>query len=218
MMGGGFMKSFSIIADSNVNHKMISEAIQLDRISYDDIYQLQVETCYDYFEKNSDIYIMAVDEKNGHVIGYINFSPIKETVFKDLISGNTIDTVITGDDVLPYLDGAYYWGYFSSIVVHPDYRKHGVATQMLLYWSDFVFRLATERDIYYKKIVADAVSDVGVHLLSELGFNFVKPSMHESKIMTLDLFQKNDVQSRFNEMLLAIHKEYSEKEGRSNVV
>ena len=52
------MKSFSIIAGSNVNHKMISEAIQLDRISYDDIYQLQVETCYDYFEKNNDIYIM----------------------------------------------------------------------------------------------------------------------------------------------------------------
>ena len=98
------MKSFSIIAGSNVNHKMIPETILLDRISYDDIYQLQVETCYDYFEKNSDIYIMAVDERSGHVIGYINFSPIKETVFEDLISGCTIDTVITGDDVLPYLD------------------------------------------------------------------------------------------------------------------
>lgn len=212
------MKSFSIIAGSNVNHKMISEAIQLDRISYDDIYQLQVETCYDYFEKNSDIYIMALEEKSDHVIGYINFSPIKESVYKELIFGNTIDTVITGDDVLPYLDGAYYWGYFSSIVVHPDYRQHGVATRMLLHWSDFVFKLATERDIYFKKIVADAVSDVGVHLLSELGFNFVKPSMHESKIMTLNLLQKNDVQSRFNEKLLAIHKEYSKKEGRSNVV
>lgn len=212
------MKSFNIIAGSNVNHKMISEAIQLDRISYDDIYQLQVETCYDYFEKNSDIYIMAVDERSGHVIGYINFSPIKETVFEDLISGCTIDTVITGDDVLPYMDGVYYWGYFSSIVVHPNYRQHGVATQMLLHWSDFVFKLAAERNIYFKKIVADAVSDVGVHLLSELGFSFVKPSLHESKIMTLDLFKRNDVQSRFNEKLMAIHKEYCEKEGRSNVV
>lgn len=212
------MKSFSIIAGSNVNHKMISEAILLDRISYDDIYQLQVETCYDYFEKNSDIYIMAVDERSDHVIGYINFSPIKETVFEDLISGCTIDTVITGDDVLPYMDGVYYWGYFSSIVVHHDYRQHGVAIQMLLHWSDFVFKLATERNIYFKKIVADAVSDVGVHLLSELGFSFVKPSLHESKIMTLDLFKRNDVQPRFNEKLMAIHKEYCEKEGRSNVV
>lgn len=212
------MKSYSIYTGSQINHRMISEAIQLDRISYDDIYQLQVETCYDYFEKNSDIYIMAVDEKSGHVIGYINFSPIKETVFEDLISGNTIDTVITGDDVLPYLDGSYYWVYFSSIVVHPDYRQHGVATEMLLHWLDLILRLAAERNIFFKKIVADAVSDVGVHLLSELGFAFVKPSMHESKIMALDLFKKNEVQTKFNDRLLAVYKKYSEKEGRSNVV
>ena len=115
--------------------------------------------------------------------------------------------------MLPYLDGAYCWGYFSSIVVLPNYRQHGVATQMLLHWVEFVFKLATERDIYFKRIVADAVSDVGVHLLSELGFSFVKPSLHESKIMTLDLFQRNDVQSRFNEKLTAIHNEYSKKEG-----
>lgn len=72
---------------------IISEAIQLDRMSYDDIYQLQAETCYDYFEKNSDIYIMALEEKSDHVIGYTNFSPIKESVYKELIFGNTIDTV-----------------------------------------------------------------------------------------------------------------------------
>lgn len=212
------MSLFTILAGKQITHDMISEAVQLDRISYDDVYQLQVETCYDYYEKNSDIYIMAVDDKSGHIIGYINFSPVKESVFEELISGSTIDTVITGNDVLPYLDGTYYWGYFSSIVVHPDYRQHGVATQMLLHWSDLIFRLATEHDIYFKKIVADAVSDVGVHLLSELGFNFVKLSLHESKIMTLDLFQRNDVRSRFNEKLIAIHKEYSKKEDRSNAV
>ena len=103
------MKSYSIYAGSQINHRMISEAIQLDRISYDDIYQLQVETCY-------------------------------------------------------------------------------------------------------------AVSDVGVHLLSELGFAFVKPSMHESKIMALELFKKNEVQTKFNDRLLAVYKKYSEKEGRSNVI
>ena len=130
----------------------------------------------------------------------------------------TIDTVITGDDVLPYLDGSYYWVYFSSIVVHPDYRQHGVATEMLLHWLDLILRLAAERNIFFKKIVADAVSDVGVHLLSELGFAFVKPSMHESKIMALDLFKKNEVQTKFNDRLLAVYKKYSEKEGRSNVV
>lgn len=212
------MKSYSIYMGSQINHRMISEALQLDRISYDDIYQLQEETCYNYFEKNNDIYIMAEDDESGHVVGYINFSPVKATVFEELVSGNIIDTVISGDDVLPYRDGCFYWGYFSSIVVHPEYRQHGVATQMLLHWSDLVLRLASERNIYFKKIVADAVSDVGVHLLSELGFTFVKASMHESKIMTLDLFKKSEAQTKFNEKLLPVCKKYGEKEGRSNVV
>lgn len=203
---------------AQIDHRMISEALQLDRISYGDIYQLQEETCYNYFEKNNDIYIMAEDVESGHVIGYINFSPVQATVFEELVSGKIIDTVISGDDVLPYRDERFYWGYFSSIVVHPDYRQHGVATQMLLHWSDLVLRLAAERNIFFKKIVADAVSDVGAHLLSELGFAFVKPSMHDSKIMTLDLFKKNEVQTKFNNRLLAVYKKYSEKEGRSNVV
>ena len=142
------MKSFSILAGTQVNREMISQAIQLDRISYDDVYQLQVDTCYDYFEKNKDIYIMALDNESDHVIGYINFSPIKESVFTKLISGNMIDTIITGDDVLPYNDGCFYWGYFSSIVVHPAYRQHGVATQMLFYWSNLVLRLVLENTYY----------------------------------------------------------------------
>ena len=67
-LGGVFMESFVILAGDRINREMISEAIQLDRISYDDMYQLQVDTCFDYFEKNNDIYIMAVDNESGHVI------------------------------------------------------------------------------------------------------------------------------------------------------
>lgn len=212
------MKSFSILAGSRINREMISEAIQLDRISYDDVYQLQVGTCFDYFEKNNDIYIMAVDNKSGRVIGYINYSPIKEEVYTNLVSGNVIDTVITGDDVLTYEDGTHYWGYFSSIVVQPEYRQHGIATQMLLGWSDLVFRLATNRSIFFRGIVADAVSDVGVHLLSEIGFSFAKPSTHGSMIMTLNLFSEDVVQSKFNDKVLAAYKKYKERKGKSNAV
>lgn len=212
------MKSFNILTGNKINREMISEAIQLDRLSYENVYQLQVDTCFDYFDKNNDIYIMAVDNKSGHVIGYINYSPIKEEVYSELASGSVIDTIITGDDVLPYEDGVCYWGYFSSIVVHPEYRQHGIATQMLLYWSDLVFRLAKNRSIYFKGIVADAVSDAGVRLLSEIGFSFVRTSMHESKIMTLNLFSEDIVQSKFNDKLLTAYREYKEREDKCDAV
>ena len=212
------MGSFRILTDDRIDRKMISEAIQLDRISYDDVYQLQVDTCVDYFEKNNRIYIMAVDNESGHVIGYINYSPIKKEVYSALASGSVVDTVITGDDVLAYEDDTCYWGYFSSIVVHPAYRRYGVATQMLLYWSDLIFRLATERAIYFKGIVADAVSDTGAHLLSEIGFSFARSSMHASKIMTLDLFSEDVVRSKFNDKVLTVYREQRERKGISNAV
>ena len=135
-----------------------------------------------------------------------------------MASGSVVDTVITGDDVLAYEDGTCYWGYFSSIVVHPAYRQYGVATQMLLYWSDLIFRLATEHAIYFKGIVADAVSDAGAHLLSEIGFSFVRSSMHASKIMTLDLFSEDVVRSKFNDKVLTVYREQRERNGMGNAV
>ena len=51
----------------------------LDRISYDDLYQLQFDTCCDYFKKNNEIYIMAQDEGSDSIIGYINYSPVKKS-------------------------------------------------------------------------------------------------------------------------------------------
>lgn len=209
------MKSFSIFTGNTINRRMISEAIQLDRISYDGMYQLQLDTCVDYFDKNKDIYIMAVNDESGHVIGYINFSPIRKSVFKKLMSGSVLDTVITGKDILSYQDGNLYWGYFSSIVVHPEYRKQGISTQLLFSWSNLIYQLAVKHDIYFRKIVADAITEAGVHLLSELGFSFVKSSIHKSKIMTLNLFTKNTIQSKLNDKVLAVYKE---RNGKSDVV
>ena len=100
------MKKYSILSGDKIQYRMISEAIQLDRVSYDDVYQLQVDTCLDYFEKNKDIYIMAVNPESGTVVGYVNFSPIRGSVYADIVSGSVVDTVITGDDVLPYEDGS----------------------------------------------------------------------------------------------------------------
>lgn len=212
------MKKYSILSGDKIQYRMISEAIQLDRVSYDDVYQLQVDTCLDYFEKNKDIYIMAVNPESGTVVGYVNFSPIRGPVYADIVSGSVVDTVITGDDVLPYEDGSCYWGYFSSIVVHPKYRHHGIATQMLLYWSEFVLRLANSRSIYFKGIVADAVSDIGAYLLSKIGFSFVRQSTHKTRIMTLDLFSEDVQRSMFNEKILTVYREYGERNGKCHAI
>lgn len=203
--------SVSIITGKKINRDRIYEALQLDRISYDEIYQLQLDTCVGYFEKNNDIYIMALDDQTKHVIGYINFSPVDERLFKGLMSGSVVDAVITKNDILQYQDSKMFWGYFSSIVVHPDYRRIGVATKMLNAWSELVLRLVDERDIFFKGIVADAVSDAGVQLLYKVGFSFVKASNHESKIMTLDFFSQDTIRTSFNSKILETYKNKRKK-------
>lgn len=202
------MKSFNILTGNDINREMISEAIQLDRISYDDMYQLQVDSCFDYFKKNNNIYIMTIDNELGHVIGYINYSPIKEKVYRNLICGNMIDTLISSDDILSYKDGICYWGYFSSIVVHPEYRQYGIATQMFIYWFDMLLQLAQNRSIYFKGIVADAISDIGIYLLSKMGFSSGIISSHRSTIMFLDLFSENIISSKFNDKVITVYKKY----------
>lgn len=201
-----------IIQGDMVTHKYIAQALELDRISYGDIYQLQLDSCLAFFETNPEIYIVAVDDTIDTVIGYINFSPITADMFKLLSSGQVVDTVIVSDDIVHYGNNQDCWGYFSSIVVHPDYRRHGIATQMLLCWKELVFNLAKKRNIFFNGIVADAVSDVGYHILSEIGFVYTRVSSHDSQVMVLDLFSDKVLSSKFNDKLLSIYRKRGEKD------
>ena len=212
------MENIEIVSGRAVTHRMIAEAIELDRVSYDDAYQLQVDACVKYFKKNPEIYIMALDKASRRVVGYINFSPIRPQMFRQLLSGSVIDTVITGEDLVPYELSGDYWGYFSSIVVHPVYRRHLIATQMLLRWAGLVTRLAAERKIFFRGIVADAVGRVGEHLLSKIGFSLVRPSAHDSTIMAVDFFREGIERTEFNRSILEIYEKRRKGDGLSDEI
>lgn len=198
-----------IVAGKEISYDMISQALQLDRISYEDIYQLELNTCYEFFDKNPDIYIMAIDEMTQKVVGYINYSPVTERIAKLMIDGEIIDSTFTKDDIVAYQDGKTCHGYFSSIVVHPAYRRHGIATKMLWHWVELVCYLANERRIYFREVIADAVSDAGMHLLTKMGFSEINPSQHNSRIMSLNLFSEKLVGIELTERILDV---YSKRE------
>jgi len=212
------VEPYTIVTGADITQQMISDAIELDRISYEEKYQLQIDTCISYYKRNNDIYIMAQENESCKVVGYINFSPVKKSVFLDLLSGNAIDTIISGDDILPYIDNTLYHGYFSSIVVHPLYRQQGIATKMLHVWSELIVNLAVNRDIFFHNIVADAVSDIGEHLLSEIGFSCIHKSSHSSKIMTLNLFSPDIGQTKLNKEILPIYQNYMKRRSTCNEI
>lgn len=195
-----------ILSGPQITRRHIEQALLLDRISYDDEYQLQTDTCVGYYQKNPDIYFMAVVPARDQVVGYINFSPVTEAMYQRIRSGAVIDTVITADDVVTYRDGVPCWGYLSSIAVHPDYRDQGLAARLLYQLEAFIARLASERDIYFHAIVADAVSAGGRHLLSESGFQQIRTSAHDTNIMEFVPYAETARPAKYNHDILNAYR------------
>lgn len=199
----GFM--IEILPADKITKEHIAQALALDRISYDEMYDLDLETCEAYFRKNPLIYIMLTDNAAKTMIGYINFSPVTEAAYSLILSGQVIDTLIRENDIVEYSDNLPCWGYLSSAVVHPDYRHKGYAKMMISKLSDLLCELAEERGIFFKGIVADAVSDAGYRLLDHMGFEQVKSSAHDTRIMCFNPFSDSVRKTDFNKRVLSVY-------------
>ncbi len=203
------MEKISLISQSEVQKEHIEQALSLDKLAYDDTYHLSLATCLSYFDKNNQIYIMALDKNKNNVLGYINFSPVTEEMYQTIKSGNVIDTAIKESDIVRYVNGVDCWGYMSSIVVHPDHRNRGIAKQMLRLLQKQICALALNNNIFFKSIIADAVSNLGEYILTEIGYKKVKTSNHDTKIMELNLFDENTIKTEYNKKMIDLYRERS---------
>lgn len=199
------MDNFRVINSKEINTKMLAAAVKLDKMVYDERYWIDTNKCIEYFEKNCDIYIIAIEEKLNQVVGYINFTPIKDSVYEQILNGSFIDTSFNSDDILEYKNNKLYYGYLSSIVVHPKYREQGIAEQMTDKLSLKIANLAIEKGIFFREIAADAVTDSGLRLLLDMGFSVKKQSNHQSTIVTMNLFSRSIKRSRFNNKLIEVY-------------
>ena len=199
------MKKIIIKANTEINQQNIVDALALDKRTYDDLYFVDINQCFAWFDRNPYIYIMAFTPDN-ELMGYINFSPVKEEFFLKMCEGKNVDTVIEDDDVLPYLENHEYYAYFSSIVVDKKYRGQGVAKAMLLELDKMIISLAKDRNIYIKAIVGDAISDKGRDILANYGLEALKSSSHDSTIM-MGYFLNNSLKETiYNKEILDIYR------------
>ncbi len=172
---------YKLLFGDMVTDNAIKEALDIDRLSYDEIYFLDTQKCINYHKKNKYIYIMA-ENSFGKIVGYINYSPITDEMYEFLKSGYEVDTVITADDILEYKADTEYSIYFSSICVHPKYRKKGIS-KLLLSGLDILNDALSAANITTKRIIADAVSESGKKLLLSRGFTVTCTTNHDSLIM-----------------------------------
>jgi len=202
-------RRIQIIAGRQVTGEDILAAAYLDRSTYEEEYFLTVETCVGYISKNPYIYTMAVDTATGRIIAYLNFSPVTKAMYETIRSGEVLDTVITPEDIVPYTPDTEIYAYMSSIVVAAEYRGQSIALSLFRHFFRFLRDYTNENRIVIRRIVADAVTEEGYRLAGELGFDYVKDSGHDSKIMEFASNKTGIRVTEWNKDLLKIYRRLS---------
>jgi hypothetical protein len=177
-----------LISGSDVSEKDIKEALDLDHIVYDidESVQFTIEKCLTWHSINPDIYFMLKDTTKDEVVGYVNLAPITEDCFERILLGKIWDIEITENYVLPYeFPGVYYLN-FTSIVVHPKYRNAGMIIQFVDAIANKIIELF-DREIYFKAMIADAITPDGDKFCRLFGMNKVTETEHQSKIYHVSL-------------------------------
>lgn len=204
-------KGIYIITGRTVTIDDIREAVMLDALVYDDIYQVDTEQCEDWFNVNPDIYIMAKEIASDKVIAYVNISPVTDECYDRIKNGDFIDTGITSDMILSYDMPFPYSVYFSSIVIHPDYQNSEVFMQLFnAIVKKFIY--LGDHEVYVKRMVADAVTKSGEKFCKMFGMTKIKNSNHKSSLYEIIMIPpKFRILSKMSKQLFDYYKrKYSE--------
>jgi len=179
---------FKLISGVDVTEKDLSEALLLDSIVYEEFdAHFTLEKCLQWHEINPLIYFILKDENLDSVIGYVNIAPVTESCYNKILSGEIWDTAIEEDSVLPYdLPGLYYLN-FTSIAVNPSFRGPGVIMQLIDAIISNIITLS-EHGIYFKAMVADAVTPAGEKICRMVGMDLLKETNRGTKIYAVSFF------------------------------
>ena len=201
-----YNQAMRVIVGNNVTPEMLEQALKLDWSCYPKDYWLTFDKCKDYFNANNEIYIMLMEE--NELIGYINFSPISDEAYNKIRSGEYKDTYLEGKDIVSYNKKGFYNGYFSSVVVKAEYRKRGIATILMNELFKYLTVLS-ERGIFFKRIVADVLSDGGRVLIEKFGLKKIIDSSESLGIYEIQLVTDDEnlsgVAKELNEIYMGMN-------------
>ncbi|MBO8423574.1 MAG: GNAT family N-acetyltransferase [Firmicutes bacterium] len=175
-----------LIEGKEVTTEHVLGALELDKTVYSREYWLSESVCKAFAVRNPDIYTMLLDEETGRIAAYLNVSPVSRGFYDSLASGHYVDTVIKAEDIeTPQTNGENLL-YFSSIVVHPNYRRRGLAKQLLRRYGEKLADYGA-KGVFFDSVIADAVSPSGEKLCRALGLKNIRSSEHGSSLFERDL-------------------------------
>ena len=140
---------------TQVNDKLIYEMIELDKFVFQGENIGSFEKCKEWLSVNADIYTVLL--YNNRVIGYINFIPIDDDIYKLFKMGRIADFQITKNDILRFEKGKTFNCLFTSIVIHPDFQT---GLPLIKLWLGFIKHIK-KFQIHINNVIMDCVTDIG---------------------------------------------------------
>lgn len=160
--------------------------ISLDEVVYNESFRGISEICQKWLIRNPEIYTAILEKDTEEVIGYINVMPLKKSYIDQILNGDYIDVIIPEEAICEYDEPGTYYLYLSSIVIRPDYQKT-IAFKILFDAVTQKIINLSKRGIYFKEMIADAVSQEGECVSKGFGMDICGLSAHESKIYQVSL-------------------------------
>jgi hypothetical protein len=201
-----------LLSGVDVTEKDLREALLLDRMVYDEIDggQFNIEKCLAWHKINPDIYFILRDVELDTLVGYMNVAPVTESCYNKIATGKIWDTSIDEDSVLPYDFPGLYHLNFTSIAVNPLYRSSGVVLQLTNAVVSKMIDLS-KQEIYFKAMIADAVTPAGEKICRMFGMELIEQSNHDSKIYAVSLVPPKFRKS--SKSLIALAEIYEQLDG-----
>lgn len=177
---------YLVLAGTEVTRRDIEEAVELDCLSYPECYRGNVDDCVQWASANPDIYVMLRDLSTGRIVAYINAMPVTDECYVMIRRGDFIDVSISPEMILSYDMPLPYSLYFSSVVIHPEYRNSGVFKYLFDAIVDRFLELGTH-EIFIRRMLADAVSVEGEKFCKLFGMVKLDGSKHGSALYEVSM-------------------------------
>lgn len=177
---------FKIIKGKDITAEDIQKALDLESLVYHEETMQSLSSCLKYFDVNPDIYMFVKDVETGNIVANVDIAPVTEDCYEKLRSGHFVDKDITTDMVLSYDLPCIYDLYFSSIVIHRDYRGTDLFLKL---FNEIVKQFISlgSREVYARRMLADAVTEEGEKFCKLFGMHKVKDSDHSSTLYEISL-------------------------------
>ena len=94
--------TYKVHCGKEITPQMIFEAVEIDKLVYNDSYIGNYDNCVKWWKKNKYIYVMLEDIKTKKIIGYINAMPINNTLYEIIKKGEIIDVTINDENIETY--------------------------------------------------------------------------------------------------------------------